>query len=93
MATKTEAGEPSPSCTLTCDGVSLVLYGVSRGDVLDDPLIAVRAFGRHGVGVESDGDVRVQAGVRVLAGLPPTWRWPKRGAAVEHFCLNGRGAR
>jgi len=92
MATKTEAREPSPSCTLTHGGVSLVLYGLSREDVIATPMIALYMFSRRGVDVENPEDVRVLAGRRVPAGLPPHL-WRRRRGEPEHFCLNGRGAR
>ena len=92
MATKTEARELSPSCVLTYGEASLVLYGLSREDVIATPMIALYLFSRRGVCVENPEDVKVLACRRVRAGLPPHL-WRGRRGEPEHFCLNGRGAR
>jgi hypothetical protein len=81
------------SCVVSLPGVpfSIVMYGLSRADILADAALAVVEFERRGVEVGHRDDVVVADGRLVPRGLPSKWS-RARGETV-HFSHCGRGAR
>lgn len=72
----------SDSCLATYGDVTIVLYGVTREALLDDPTPAVLAFKSRGIEVKDPEDLVVAQGRTVHPGLS---RLFKRNGRLPHL--------